>query len=181
MVWLNAIFLRFYCLSIAGAVLAAAGAVLLFLLLRRQFDGRRGWTAGVACLLLVWLAAVLWVTVWSRGDGSAHDTILIPFYSYYTVLTGGNPELLRSNFMNVLLFLPAGLLLGSLLPRKWPLRVRLLWVGVLLAALSAGIELFQHIRCLGRAEIDDVFHNTLGALLGGWAAAAGRTHTIPES
>jgi glycopeptide antibiotics resistance protein len=39
-----------------------------------------------------------------------------------------------------------------------------------LAALSAGIEFLQYHFCLGRCEIDDVIHNTAGALLGCLAA-----------
>ena len=93
---------------------------------------------------------------------------MIPFQSYRAFFAGENEELLRSNLMNVLLFFPAGLFAGTLLPRRRLLPI----LGIALAAalLSAGIEVLQFRFALGFAETDDVIHNTLGALLG---AAAG--------
>lgn len=69
--------------------------------------------------------------------------------------------------MNVVLFYPAGLLLCSLLPEGWKKWCRVLLTFVVLCALSCGIEYAQFIYALGQAEIDDVIHNSLGALLGG--------------
>lgn len=172
MAWLNSFFLWFYCQKLSDTALLVVGISLLFLLLNHRLGGRRAWKAAVLCLLLIWLAVILWMTVWSRTPGEkAQETVLIPFYSYYVVLTGGEPELLRSNFMNVLLFYPVGLFAGVLPPRGWSVPKKLLCVAVLFGILSAGIEFVQHFCQIGRAETDDVIHNTLGALLGGCAAA----------
>lgn len=169
---LNELFLRFYCLPIGDATFLVVLGAAVFLHLRRRWGAKGWWKTGVICLLLVWLAAVLFSTVLSRSGEGEGETVLIPLYSYWTVLTGGEKELLRSNFMNLLLFFPAGLLLASILPKKWPGWVVLLTVGILFAVLSGGIETAQHILRLGRAEVDDLLHNTGGALLGGWALAA---------
>ena len=63
--------------------------------------------------------------------------------------------------MNVLVFIPVGLLLGLSSPSMtWP-RVLLIGVG-----LSVGIETLQFIFLRGFSEFDDVMHNTLGCLMG---------------
>ena len=171
MTWLHSIFLWFYCQKLSHAALLVVGISALFLLVNHWLVGRRAWRAAVFCLLLLGLAAILWSTAWSRTpDETAREAVLIPFYSYYTVLTGGEPELLRSNFMNILLFYPAGLFAAALLPRRWTLPKKLLCVAGLFAALSLGIECVQYAARIGQAETDDVIHNTLGALLGGLAA-----------
>lgn len=91
---------------------------------------------------------------------------LIPFHSYRAVLDGGNRELFRSNFMNVVLFYPAGLLACELLPKDWRRAQKLILTVVPFALISAGIEVCQYRFALGQAEVDDVIHNTLGALIG---------------
>ena len=66
---------------------------------------------------VLWVGAVAYFTVLSREPGVPSDFGAL-FRSYHQVLAGGNPELLRSNFMNILLFFPGGLLLGALLPHR---------------------------------------------------------------
>lgn len=180
MTWLNSILHWFYGLKLLDAILLVAAVSLLFLLLNQRLGGRRAWKVAVFCLLLAWLAVILWSTVWSRALGEEiRGAILTPFYSYYIVLTGGEAELLRSNFMNALLFYPAGLFTFVLLPRRWSIPKKLLCVAVLLGMLSAGIECIQHFCQIGQAETDDVIHNTLGALFGGCAAALAVTRGKP--
>lgn len=68
--------------------------------------------------------------------------------------------------MNVILFYPAGLLTASLFPDKWT-RLQKIWSTVILFAMFSGmIEYVQFFYALGELEMDDVIHNTLGALLG---------------
>ena len=91
---------------------------------------------------------------------------MIPFHSYRAVIAGENKEILRSNFMNVVLFYPAGLFACELLPKSWSRAKRVILVAVLFALVSAGIEFCQYHFALGQAEVDDVIHNALGALIG---------------
>lgn len=74
--------------------------------------------------------------------------------------------MIRTNFMNVALFYPAGLLSASLLPDKWPRLQKILSAAILFALFSAVIEYTQFFCALGKPEVDDVIHNTLGAILG---------------
>ena len=154
---LQSLFLWFYCLPIPSIILLFVLAALAFrrLMLR--------WRVGSAVLLALWLVVMLQFTILSRTasvSGSAFSWI--PFHSYREMLATGNREILRSNFMNVVLFYPAGLLFGAILPKRWRFPV----TAVVFALFSLSIEIAQHSLFLGRGEIDDVLHNTLGAMLG---------------
>ena len=109
---------------------------------------------------------MLYSTVLSRSAGEGGQVLLQPLHSYREILRGGSRELLRSNFMNALLFFPAGLLGVSALPAKWPGWCRVLAVFALLMGLSVGVEAIQYACRLGNVEADDVLHNALGAALG---------------
>lgn len=168
--WIHRIFLQIY-ISPLPLLLGAIGAVsVLFLLAQKRWAGTAPWRWTLVSGLVLWFVAVVCSTVAARTPGNAASAVLPPLQSYREVLNGGNPEILRSNLMNVLLFYPAGMALSSLLPRKMPGWARIVTASAALGLFSIGIEYFQFALCLGRAETDDVLHNTLGSLLGGlWA------------
>ena len=89
----------------------------------------------------------------------------MPLHQLWEYFHGGDRELLRTLWMNILLFVPGGLLLSALWPDSWHKKAVL--TIVLLSALSVGIERTQFHYALGLAETDDVLCNTLGAALGG--------------
>lgn len=161
-------FLWFYCLSIPAAVLLLLLVTGAYLMVRRWCGSLRLWRAGIALVLLAWLAVIAAATLAERTPGSfSLSPELLPFHSYRAVLAGESRELLRSNFMNVVLFYPAGLLGCELLPGGWSRKRRVFAVTGLCILLSLGIEYSQYLFTLGQAEIDDVIHNGLGAFLGG--------------
>ena len=166
------IFLWFYCLPIWKAVLLILLATAAFCFLREKFRNTPCWKAGVMLLLFVWIVVILFATLGQRTEGSnLSKPALMPFASYLEVLKGGTKEILRSNFMNAVLFYPAGLLGGEMLPKGWKRSGKVALVTVLLALFSLGVEYAQYRLGLGIAETDDVIHNTLGTLLGGTAYA----------
>jgi glycopeptide antibiotics resistance protein len=136
--------------------------------------------AYVAFVLAVTLLPIQWSSELSRWPDNRHPQ-LVPVAPVVADVLGGQHRLLSIAQVggNLLLFLPAGLLL--------PLVVGWLDRGsrVVLAALgsSAAIELYQ-LRMPGirRADVNDVLANTLGAALGWlalrmverWLAAGGR-------
>ena len=63
--------------------------------------------------------------------------------------------------MNVVAFIPIGVLLGrSFYRRKW-------WIVIMIGfGFSILIEILQFILKRGFAELDDVFHNVLGCVIG---------------
>lgn len=139
---------------------------LVYLCLYQRFDRCRWFRCGIWGALIIWIAAILWITLLSRSPNPTHTAKLIPFHSYRELFATGVSEIIRTNFMNVALFYPAGLLTVSLFPKRWQLRRKILSAGILLAMFSLSIEYIQFSCALGEPEMDDVIHNTLGALLG---------------
>ena len=83
-----------------------------------------------------------------------------PFWSYKAILDGDS-FLLAENIMNILIFIPIGLLIGMGFS-KWTWW-KVIGVGCL---FSISIELMQLLLNRGFCEIDDVIHNTFGCTIG---------------
>lgn len=162
-------FLSFYCLPIWKTAAALCLVFLFWCVLSHRYGqaGPHLWVWKILCGVdaLLWVIAILYVTLLSRsaGDGAVY---LLPFHQLLSVLRGGNPEILRSAWMNVLLFVPLGILLPELFPADWPLSRKLFVTGLVSLAFSTGIEFMQWRWTLGTAETDDVLANTLGAVVG---------------
>lgn len=156
----------FYCLSLWKATaIVLAMTVPLVLLCKKA---KRQWIAKIVLVLLLalWAAAALYQTIWSRTPGESHPIRWFPLQSYFDMLCSGNLELFRSNYMNVLLFYPAGAILAALLsgPKKHPI-LSVLGI-VLLGLFSVKIEVAQYRLEIGWAEMDDIIHNTSGSIIG---------------
>ena len=161
----------FYCLPIWKAFFWVILGACVFLWLREKFRERGFWNWAVGAMLMAWFAVAFCYTLGRRSTGAVEEVRLIPFYSYYLVWLGGNPEMIRSNLMNVMLFWPAGLLGAEVLPGSWKPVWRVLLVFTVGALLGLGIECAQYNWGLGLPEVDDLIHNSLGALLGALAGA----------
>lgn len=111
---------------------------------------KRGWR-GIAGLLLVeYIFLIYCSTVIYRkcSEWVGHD--FSPFWSY-TAIQEGREELLVENIMNVVAFVPVGLLMGT------AMRYRSVWSAMLVGVgLSVGIETLQFVFKKGFAETDDV-------------------------
>lgn len=133
------------------------GVVTLFS--AKGFKG--GWRYVSGLLLAEYVFLLYCSTVIFRHVSSVREYDFTPFWSYLAYFSGSNPQLLPESIMNVLVFIPIGLLLG-LISRSmtW---LRALLIGV---CLSVGIESLQFIFLRGFSEFDDVTHNTLGCVIG---------------
>lgn len=113
-------------------------------------------------LLLEFAFWVLCFTVLCRTWHHEHPSVrpLAPFWSYRAIM-GGNFGALLEVVLNVVLFMPIGALYRCAVRYpKW-------WILLVLAAVfSMSIELMQYILLCGNTELDDVIHNSLGALIG---------------
>ena len=121
---------------------------------------KRGWRRIAGLQLVEYIFLIFCSTViYRRGyEGAGYE--LSPFWSY-AATQEGRTELLTENIMNVVAFVPIGLLLGIGIPRlKW-------WYALLIGFyLSSSIEILQFVFKKGFAEFDDVMHNTFGCILG---------------
>ena len=113
-------------------------------------------------LLIEYVFLIFCSTVIFRTAGATRRYDFHPFWSY------DRPELLVENIMNVIVFIPVGMILGSLL------RVKGSWLVVLLigCSISITIEALQFCFMKGFSEVDDVMHNTVGCLIG-WCMVKG--------
>lgn len=130
-----------------------------------QSRDRRRLRVFLSCAAVLWCGAVLYATVCRTPDSVAQAPILVPFHSYWEAWSAGKTELYRTNFMNLVLFYPGGVLACALYSGN---RRPVISVCVMLAlcCFSVAIEWCQFHFALGKPEIDDVIHNSLGALLG---------------
>lgn len=164
---MHTIYTWFYCLPISNILCFLLILSGIYLYLRCRFKKRRFWKPVITLLLIVWLTVIVSATLAGRSSLYCPEPELLPFHSYRTVMAGENPELLRSNFMNAVLFYPAGLLGCDVLPGSWSRKQQVFAAAACCTLLSLGIEASQYLFALGQAEVDDVIHNGLGAFLGG--------------
>lgn len=121
---------------------------------------KRGWRKIAGLVLVEYIFLIYCSTVIYRNGYEGAGYELSPFWSY-TAIQEGRTELLTENIMNVVAFVPIGLLLGIGIPRlKW-------WYALLIGfCLSSSIEILQFVFKKGFAEFDDVMHNIFGCILG---------------
>lgn len=131
-------------------------------ILERRTKRRRllRFLSALACLF--YLLALYEATIGGRipYEGKHLQTTL--FWSYREIWENGNRFLMRQNLENIFAFLPLGVFFEDFFGEK----MRWYFVFAAGALLSASIELAQYLFKLGLFEFDDIFHNTLGAMIG---------------
>lgn len=132
------------------------GIVLIFVL----FGIKNSIKKIVGLIAVIYILFIFCSTVFFRPYSEFNDHELIPFWSYKAILAG-RIDLFVEIVLNILVFVPIGFLISFLSHHlKW-------WAVLLIGwAISLSIELLQFIYCRGSLEIDDVFHNTLGCVIG---------------
>lgn len=138
----------------------------------------KGWRKGLCYLAALMLISYVFLlfcsTVFYRATGIERKYDFTPFWSY------SRPELMVENIMNVVVFVPVGILSGLVIQgarfsrlassneRQGRGMVRHGWLIALVIGLciSGSIETIQYFFHRGFAETDDVMHNTLGCIMG---------------
>lgn len=111
-------------------------------------------------LLAEYVFLLLCSTVFFRNDRPDRIIHFQPLWSY-KAYTEGLAIMFPENIMNVVVFIPIGIIFSfTFQPLKW-------W-SVLMAGMgiSVFIEIMQYILQKGTCDTDDVIHNTVGFLLG---------------
>ena len=166
------LFWRIYVQPLSAILLEMLLLPIIWVAMEKGVRDPLRWKLFNSAVFLGIVAAILYTTVWSRGE-NAQEPSWIPFYTFVEAKL--QPELYRTMLMNVFLFQPIGLALPNLLPKKaHPVAVTVVFAML----LSIGIEAAQFHYHLGRCEIDDVIMNTLGAVVG--AAACGLARRLAE-
>ena len=137
--------------------IAAVFALFTYVLYRN--DRMKASTAIAIPLIAFYSAFVLTITLIDRIPTKRPRYELVLFWSYKAI-QNGRSDLISEVFWNVVLFIPLGILFSLLLSKRK-------WISIVLGMLlSAGIELTQLILHRGLFEFDDIFHNTLGTIIG---------------
>ncbi len=121
---------------------------------------KTGLRYSVALLLIEYIFLIFCSTVFFRTTSELRKYDFQPFWSYEAI-QDGREDLLAENIMNVVVFIPVGLLLGIAFKQMTWWKVLLIGCGI-----SVTIESLQFFFMRGFSEVDDVMHNTLGCLLG---------------
>ena len=108
----------------------------------------------------VYIAIVLWFTLIDREWGKPH-AMMVPFWEYAKVIKGVERSFYIKQILgNLTMLLPFGFMLPMLK------KVTLKQVLLISMLFSVFIEVSQYISGRGLMEFDDVFNNTVGAVLG---------------
>lgn len=116
---------------------------------------RTGLRYSAVLLLVEYISLLFCSTVFFRTPGDTRQYDFHPFWSY------SRPDLLIENFMNAVVFIPVGILLGIAFKQMTWWKALLIGCGI-----SVTIEALQFWFMKGFSEVDDVMHNTVGCLIG---------------
>lgn len=132
---------------------------------------KEGLRYGATLLLVEWTFLVLGITVLFRESNVERAINMIPLSSYLDYAE--NTYLMEKaaiNILNVVLFIPIGMLLKLAFCNNdnHNVNVNLNWKGAMLVGflISIAIEVSQFVFRKGLCEVDDVLHNVAGCMLG---------------
>lgn len=127
---------------------------------------KRGWRKIAGLILAEYVFVIYCSTVIFRtaADGNGHE--FRPFWSYEAI-EDGRSELIAENLINVVVFVPLGILLGFMFNGSRCTVMKGILIALMIGmGISVSIEAMQYFFQRGFAETDDVMHNTLGCILG---------------
>ena len=114
----------------------------------------------IIALFAIYILAVLWITLIDREFGNRR-AMLVPFWEFANVIKGIRRSFFIGQILgNLVMLMPLGFMLPIIS------KVSLKQVLLISLCFSVGIELTQFITGRGLMEFDDVFNNTVGAVLG---------------
>ena len=126
---------------------------------RRRFDR----TQCVAAILLsLYIVVLLYFTVIGRYSHEEYDYQIHIFYSYMFLLEQFDFQSIRQLAINLVMLIPVGFLLSVIIKMKGKYAV----VFGLCLLLTVFIESMQLWMKCGSFEIDDMFNNLIGAVIG---------------
>ena len=116
-------------------------------------------------LFAVYLIAVIWLTLLGKKRSAGISKAeLTPFWEYVNAFKNHQRKFyIKQIAGNIALFVPFGFLLPFQPQPRGKMFPRVLVCGI---CFSAVIEITQYVTGRGCMEFDDLFNNTVGALIG---------------
>lgn len=159
-------YLKLYQVKIPQIIICGLFIELIFIILKKRgyvtYKNSTRWTRACGLLLAFSISWVINMTILGRTSREEFEVRLLPFGSYIEALLEGDAEVWLQILMNVVMFVPIGLLLPCCF-RKFEKNKRIFLTALI---CSSGIELLQGIFKIGMSETDDVLGNVLGAEIG---------------
>lgn len=116
----------------------------------------------ILMLFIMYIIIVICATFFSRNKGYTGKINLSLFNSYREAYFTGSESNWINIILNIMLFVPMGFFL-PLLSNKLNKNYITISIGLL---ITLSIEILQTVTTLGIFEIDDIFNNVLGTLIG---------------
>lgn len=114
-------------------------------------------------LLVLYIGFIIYTTLLCREAGDYRQYNFQLFWSYQSFFDDVRPQA-QQILLNILFFIPYGVLVPLCVDGSWK---RKLVITIISACLLSGtVEFLQLLYKLGFAEFDDVFDNTMGAVIG---------------
>ncbi|MFA6735531.1 MAG: VanZ family protein, partial [Saccharofermentanales bacterium] len=149
---------------IGSLILCSIFLLFWFILYKRILKGTKDLPKKKVVLALIsicYMSLIIGI-VFIRQSSSYHSVNLHLFRSYREAWNTFSVYEWTNLVLNILIFVP----LGFLLP-LWSDKLRKLWKVILISvSISAAIECIQYITHHGVFDIDDIFNNSTGSLIG---------------
>ena len=143
-----------------GFLLGLFGILLIGLLLLTLTRSIKRWVSYVSLLIAVEYGVLVFCCTVIFRYTEEKEVHLMPLWSYYCILIGKG-GFVHDVLLNVLIFIPFGILLGVYYGIG-------AWIKISLFAFlfSLCIEMAQYLFNKGVPETDDIIHNTIGCACG---------------
>lgn len=150
----------FICLTIDLFIMTLGIILAIKLRKKGQFDQAQV----VACIILfIWSAVILFLTVLGRRYHEGYYTVNLElFSSYQKIFAEHDRAIMMSVIQNIVIFIPIGFSLSVVFKNKHRFIIPL----AISFSLSLLIEISQLLLNSGYFELDDLFNNTLGGIIG---------------
>lgn len=159
-------YLKLYQTKIPSIIVSAFLILVMFLGLKKLgcvTYKEKSFKANICMVLLSFSIALIFnMTILGRNQEIKYRFRFQPFASWVIAFENKDVVLLLQIIMNIVLFIPLGVLLPCCLTRFEKNKKIILIVAV----CSFGIELLQGITRIGMFEVDDILGNVLGAEIG---------------
>ncbi|MCQ1531192.1 VanZ family protein [Lutispora saccharofermentans] len=159
------VLLRWGVFALIGGLLLALTISVGYMIYKKAFHGQKSMskTQGIILFLLsCWLLLVLALTTLSRGANFTGSFNIDFFSAYVNAWNKWSISELQLIIFNMLMFTP----LGFLLPLFWKKAEKFKVTLFVSIGLTVCIEIVQLLTGTGIFELDDLFHNCIGSMLG---------------
>lgn len=151
-------------LAVLAVGLCVAGILIAYVIFRKVTKGEKKfpWGKVILIVLLVGYVVILLYATILRLHGGYRDMNLHLLRGWREAWNGFTPQLWLNVLLNVAMFIPLGILL-PLLTKNYHR-----WYLVLAEGFGTSllIEIVQYITARGLFDVDDLFNNTLGTMIG---------------